>query len=118
MEELILYVPNLEKQFNRRKELRENIMQLSSSNSNTMNHVNNIKEERKLYLGSVALGTLEFQSVLLDFEHNKMTFKREGTLPGNINKELYELLNTYQLDFQPLQQSFIMHRPQRTTIKK
>ncbi len=110
MEELILYVPNLEKQFKRRKELQHNITQLST--------VNYIKEGRKLYLSSVAFGTLEFQSVLLDFEHNKMTFKRKDNLPGNINEELYELLIFHQLDFQPLQQSFIMHRPQQTAVEK
>lgn len=104
MEELILYVPNLEKQFNRRKEL-----QLST--------VNYIKEERKLYFSSVAFGTLEFQGVLLDFEHNKITFKREGNVHGDINEELYKLLISYQLDFQPLQQSFIMHRPQQTKVE-
>jgi len=75
---------------------------------------NHIKEERKLYLGPVAFGTIEFQSVLLDFEHNKVTFKREKKVP----EELYNLLTSYQLDFQPLHQSFIMHRPQQTTVEK
>lgn len=78
------------------------------------NHVNYIKEERKLYLNSVVFGTLEFQTVLLDFEHNKVTFKREK----NLTEELYDLLTSYQLDFQPLQQSFIMHRPQQTKVEK
>lgn len=100
MEELVLYVPNLEQHFNRRKEL-----QLS-----TMNY---IKEERKLYLSPVVVGALEFQSVLLDFEHNKVTFKREKNVP----EELYDLLTSYQLDFQPLHQSFIMHRPQQTKVE-
>lgn len=118
LEELVLYVPNLERQFNRRKELQHNITQLASSTSKTTSHVNYIKEERKLYLSSVTLGALEFQTVLLDFEHNKVTFKRKEHFPGNINEELYELLTFYQLNFQPLQQTFIMHRPQKTTVGK
>jgi len=118
LEELVLYVPDLEKQFNRRKEWQHNMTQLSSSISNSTSHVNYIKEERKLYLRSVAFGTLEFQIILLDFEHNKVTFKRKENQPGNINEELYNLLTSYQLDFQPLQQSFIMYRPQKTIVEK
>ena len=118
LEELVLYVPNLERQFNRRKELQHNITQLASSTSKPTNQVFYIKEERRLYLSSVTFGTLKFQTVLLDFEHNKVTFKRKENFPGNINEELYELLTFYQLDFQPLQQSFIMHRPQKTTVGK
>ncbi|WP_203248479.1 hypothetical protein [Sporosarcina beigongshangi] len=112
MEKLILYVPNLEKQFNERKELQQ-----ASFISNTTSHVNYIKEERKLYMNTAVFGTLEFQVVLLDFEQNKMIFKRKKELPRDIQDELYELLTSYQLEFQPVHLSFIMHRPERTKIR-
>lgn len=107
MEELILYVPNLENQFFKKKELQHNIAQLSSSVSNT----NYIKEERKLYLSSVICGTLAFQIVLLDFEQNRITFKRNKDSPGDLTDGLYELLTSLNLDFQPIQLSFVMNRP-------
>ncbi|WP_342508516.1 hypothetical protein [Sporosarcina sp. FSL K6-2383] len=112
MEKLVLYVPNLEKQFNERKGLQQ-----ASFISNTTSHVNYIKEERKLYMSSAVFGTLEFQIVLLDFEENKIIFKRKKDLPRGINEELYELLTSCQLEFQPVQLSFVMHRPQQTKIR-
>lgn len=111
MEELILYVPNLEKQFYNRKELQYSITQLPSLVSNTKSNVEYIKEERKLYLSSVAFGMLEFQIVLLDFEQDKITFKRGRDLPGDINDGLYELFTSLKLDFQPIEMSFLMNRP-------
>ena len=110
LEELVLYVPGLETQFYKRKKLRYRITQLSRSISNTANNISYIKEERKLYLSSVAVGTMEFQSVLFDFEHNKITFKgREGS-PGDIHHELYELLTSIKLEFQPIQMAFRIER--------
>ncbi|WP_318618193.1 hypothetical protein [Sporosarcina sp. YIM B06819] len=111
MEELILYVPNLEQQFYKRKELQYNITQLPSSVTGSMSHVNYVKEERKLYFNAVTFGTLEFQVMLLDFEQNKITFKGKKDPSGNINERLYELLTSLKLDFQPIQMSFMMNRP-------
>lgn len=107
LEELTLYVPNLKQQFDKREELQHNITLLSSSVLNT----NYIKEERKLYLSSVQFGTLAFQIVLLDFEQNRVTFKRKKDLPGDLYEGLSELLTSLKLDFKPIQLSFVMHRP-------
>lgn len=111
MEELTLYVPNLEEQIKKRKDLQQSISQLSSEVSDITSQVNYIKEERKLYLSSVIFGAIAFQNVLLDFEQNRVTFKRQKDLQGNLHNGLYELLTSLELDFQPIQLSFVMNRP-------
>ncbi len=118
LEELILYIPGLESQFYKKKELQETITKLSQSVSNAASTVNYIVEERKLYLSSVEFGKMEFQFILFDFVHNKITFKRQMDTPGDINRGLFELFSSLQLDFQPNKMSFIMERPAKQNYDK
>ncbi|MFJ7934337.1 hypothetical protein [Sporosarcina sp. NPDC096371] len=115
MEELTLYVPGLEAHFYKGKELQYNITQLSSSVPNSSSNVTYIKEGRKLYLSSVAFGTLEFQAMLFDFERNRITFKRKKELSKDIHDGIYEILTALKLDFQPIQQLFVTSRPFKQT---
>lgn len=110
MEEYVLYVQGLESLLYEKKEQLDNIVQLTHETSKPSRNAIYLREERKLYLRSVAFGTMEFQFVLLDFEYSRITFKRAKNSPGDANHQISKLLSTLQLDFQPNKMSFVMER--------
>lgn len=110
MEEYVVYIPNLEPLFYETKELYENVAQLANQTSNLSSNLIYLKEERKLYLRSVAFGTLEFQFVLLDFENDQILFKCSSESIGDKNRLIYEFLTTLRWDFHPEKMSYVMER--------
>ncbi|NYF23522.1 hypothetical protein HDC33_000347 [Sporosarcina sp. JAI121] len=118
MEKLVLYIPDLEFQFYRKKGFQESITQLSCGVSNTTSSVIYASDERKLYFRSVAFGTMKFHLVLLDFKYNTMTFLSRTDVPGDINQGVHELLSSLQFNFQPQKMSFVMERPENKNYTK
>ena len=113
MEKLVLYVPNLESQFYHKEEFLKSITPLSCTISPIINHIIYESVERKLYFRSVAFGSMEFQSVLLDFRNNKIVFMRRRDSPRHVNRDVYEWLSSQQFHFEPRKMSFVMERPKR-----
>ena len=77
-----------------------------------------MSKERKLYFRSVSFGTMEFQLLLLDFRHNKVTFVRNIDSPGDVNRVIHDLLSSLQFNFQPEKMSFLMERPDKKNYNK
>ncbi len=118
MEKLVLFIPDLEFHFYRKKEFQESIAQLAYKFSNTSSHVIYVPEERKLYLRSVSFGMMKFQLVLLDFRYNKITFVRKMDSQGDANRGVHELLSSWRFNFQPEKMSFVMERPENKNYCK
>lgn len=112
METLVLFVPNLESQFYRKKEFQESITPLSCTISSSINHIIYESVERKLYFRSVACGAMEFQLVMLDFRQNKIVFVRKRDPSRDVN----EWLSSLRINFEPRKMSFVMERPKRNYV--
>jgi hypothetical protein len=117
LEKLVLFIPNLESQFYNKKEFQESITPLSCPFSTSASHVNYESVERKLYFRSIALGTMEFQLVLLDFKRSKITFIRKMDSARDLNQSLYEWLSSLQFNFEPKKMSFVLERPEENYTK-
>ena len=118
MEKLVLFIPDLESHFYRKKEFQESITQLADKFSHASSHTVYVPEERKLYLRSVSFGMMRCQLVLLDFRYNKITFVREKNSLGDANHGVHELLSSLRFNFQPEKMSFIMERPEKKNYSK
>jgi hypothetical protein len=118
LEKLVLFIPDLESNFYKKKEFQENITQLSYKLSNTTSHVSYVSEERKLYFRSVSFGMMEFQLMLLDFRYNKITFVKMTDSRGDTNLGVHELLSSLQFNFQPEKMTFVMERPEKKNYTK
>lgn len=116
MEKIVLYVPNLESQFYKKKEFRESITPLSCTIWPNINHIIYETVERKLYFRSVAFGMMEFQYVLLDFRRNNIMFMRKRNSSGDANIGVGEWLSSLQFHFEPRKMSFVMERPKRNYV--
>jgi hypothetical protein len=117
LEKFVLFIPDLESQLYNKKEFRESITQLSCTVLTIPSHTIYESVGRKLYLRSVAFGTIEFQLVLLDFKCNKITFIRKMNSPGNVNRAVYEWLSSLGFNFEPKKMSFVLERPEKNYTK-
>ncbi|MBE1555676.1 hypothetical protein [Sporosarcina limicola] len=117
MEEFVLYIPKLEEQFHKKKGFQEKITEVSCQVTKQRSNAIYVLEENKLYLSTVSFGAMQFQFVALDFDDNKITFKKKRDSSGDVHRGLYELLSSLQIDFAPENMSFLMERPQKENPK-
>ncbi|WP_342513140.1 hypothetical protein MKY34_21485 [Sporosarcina sp. FSL K6-1522] len=120
MEKIVLYIPNLESQIMKNKRFREYVMQLSAATRSPNRDIKFAYEERKLYFGTIASGKTQLHLVSFDFIRNRLSFRKKEGATGDVNREVYELLSSSDVDFMPHQMSFVMERPpkQTTTVPK
>lgn len=112
MEKLVLFIPDLESQFYKKKEFLESITPSLCTISTPARHINYESVERKLYLRSVTLKMMEFQLVLLDFKRSKITFIRKKDSPGDLNRTISDWLSSLQFNFEPKKMWFVLESPE------
>lgn len=110
MKEFVVTISNLEDLFYKEDGLYENLVQMTNHTSIPSSNLIHLKEERRMYLQSLTLGTLGFQLVILDFEKEQIHFKCFDESIGDINRLVYEFLTLLSWNFQPKKMSYVMER--------
>ena len=113
MEEYVFYIPNLESRFNEKKNLHQQIVNLAKGTPNPWSNIIHLKGGRTLFLRSISFGKMEFEFLIFDFETNYITFRRGSNSNGDTNRLIYNLLTSFNWDFQPRVMSYAMERKER-----
>lgn len=115
MEKIVLYIPELQRQFHTNKPFQLQVSQRSETYGAVSNVLGGTKQ-RRLHLHSACFGEMPFHYVLFDFKNDSLTFKRKI---GNEDtaRMLNEIFTLLQIDFAIQSISYLIERPICKAVK-
>lgn len=114
MEEIVLYIPELQQQFYTNKPFQLQVSQRRATYG-SIRTVFAGAEQRRLHLHSASFGEMPFHYVTFDFKNNSITFKREIGKQDTA-RMLNEIFTFLQIDFTIQSMSYLIERPIRKTV--
>ncbi len=109
MEEIVFYIPGLQRQFYKNEEFQYQFKHITSKNEPTSKVVF-VSKVDSLYLRSVSFASLNFQFITIDFKNNRLTFRWKRN-EDNTNRQLYEVFTSLRISFYIKSMSLIVERP-------